>query len=70
MNEIKKFLGLFLQVFLPCVYSIITIASIIGSIAILALAPMWAWLSLLIIIPLGTASGIRLCQFIKPYLDD
>lgn len=70
MNEIKEFLGLFLRVFMPCVYSIITIASIIGSIAILALTPMWAWLSLLIIIPLGTASGIRLCQFIKPYLDD
>lgn len=70
MNEIRKFLSLFLQVFMPCVYTIITIASIIGSIAILALTPMWTWLSLLIIIPLGAASCIRLCQFIKPYLDD
>lgn len=70
MNEIREFLGLFLHIFMPCVYGIITAASFIGTIVILALAPVWAWLSLFIIIPLGIASCIRLCEFIKPYLDD
>lgn len=70
MNEIREFLGLFLHIFMPCIYGIITIVSFIGFIAILAHAPVWAWLSLFIIIPLGIASCIRLCEFIKPYLDD
>lgn len=70
MNEIKEFLGLFLYLFIPCVYGIITIASFVGFVVILALAPVWTWLSLFIIIPLGITSCIRLCQFIKPYLDD
>ena len=70
MNEIRKFLSLFLQVFMPCAYSIITIASIIGSIAILALAPIWTWLFILVIIPLGIASGLRLYQLLVPHIND
>ena len=70
MNEIKKFLGLFVRVFVPCIYGITTVASLVGGIAIFLLAPIWAWLSLLIIIPLGLASCLRLYQFAQHYIND
>lgn len=70
MNEIKKLLSVFLRVFIPCIYGIITAASIIGVPAILVCTPVWAWLSLPVIIPLGIASGVRLYQLITPYIDD
>jgi len=68
MNEIKKLLSLFLQVFIPCMYGIITTASFIGVPVILVCTPIWAWLFLLVIIPLGIASGVRLYQLITPLI--
>lgn len=70
MNEIRKFLSLFLRVFVPCIYGIVTAASFVGTLLILALAPVWTWPSLLVIIPLGIASGLRLYQLLVPHIND
>lgn len=70
MNEIKKFLGLFVQVFVPCIYGIIIVTSFVGGIITLLLAPVWTWISLLVIIPLGIASCLRLYQFAQHYIND
>jgi hypothetical protein len=70
MNEIRKFLNLFLRVFMPCVYGITIAASFIGTLLILSLAPVWTWPSILVTIPLGIASGLRLYQLLTPYIND
>lgn len=70
MNEIRKFLDLFLRVFMPCIYGITIAASFVGTILILALAPIWTWLFILVIIPIGIASGLRLYQLLVPNINN
>ena len=70
MKEVREFIKTFMQIFMPCLYCLVALASFVGSLLILAEAPMWAFISLIVIIPIGAACTVRVCKILEPYFNN